>query len=113
MRALLGLSCGINLDYAGLSGTLPYFRNTSATQGEAMATGKTAILSLRIEPGLKEALRVAAEHEHRSIANMVEVMIREYCGRNSVALAEQPAPVYSKQSSATDETQSPRTKKDA
>lgn len=78
-----------------------------------MATGKTAILSLRIEPGLKEALRVAAEHEHRSIANMVEVMIREYCGRNSVALAEQPAPVYSKQSSATDETQSPRTKKDA
>jgi hypothetical protein len=63
-----------------------------------MATGKTAILSLRIEPGLKEALRAAAEQEHRSIANMVEVMIREYCGRNSVALAEQPAPVYSKQS---------------
>lgn len=78
-----------------------------------MATGKTAILSLRIEPGLKEALRAAAEQEHRSIANMVEVMIREYCGRNSVALAEQPAPIYSKQSRAADETKSPRTKKDA
>jgi hypothetical protein len=26
-----------------------------------MATGKTATLSFRIEPGLKEALRVAAE----------------------------------------------------
>ncbi len=78
-----------------------------------MATGKTAILSLRIEPGLKEALRAAAEQEHRSIANMVEVMIREYCGRNSVVLAEQPAPIYSKQSRAAHEAKSPRTKKDA
>lgn len=81
----------MNLDYAELSGTLPYFRSTSATQGKAMATGKTAILSLRIEPGLKEALRAAAEQEHRSIANMVEVMIREYCGRNGVAIPDQGA----------------------
>ena len=79
-----------------------------------MATGKTAILSLRIEPGLKEALRAAAaEQEHRSIANMVEVMIREYCGRNSVVLPEQPAPVSSNQSRLANETKSPRTKKDA
>jgi hypothetical protein len=53
-----------------------------------MATGKTATLSFRIEPGLKEALRTAAGQEHRSIANMVEVMIREYCGRAGVAIAE-------------------------
>lgn len=33
-----------------------------------MATGKTATLSFRIEPDLKEALRAAAEQEHRSIA---------------------------------------------
>lgn len=78
-----------------------------------MATGKTAILSLRIEPCLKEALRAAAEQEHRSIANMVEVMIREYCGRNSVVLPEQPAPVSSNQSRLANETKSPRTKKDA
>ena len=58
-----------------------------------MATGKTAILSLRIEPGLKEALRAAAaEQEHRSIANMVEVMIREYCGGNGIAIPEQDDP---------------------
>lgn len=49
-----------------------------------MANAKTATLSFRIEPGLKEALRAAAEQEHRSIANMVEVMIREYCGRNGI-----------------------------
>lgn len=56
-----------------------------------MATGKTSTLTFRIEPALKEALRAAAEREHRSIANMVEVLIRDYCGRNSIAIPEQPA----------------------
>jgi hypothetical protein len=54
-----------------------------------MATTKTATLSFRIHPNLKEALRMAAESEHRSIANMVEVMIREYCGRKGIAIPEQ------------------------
>jgi hypothetical protein len=31
-----------------------------------MSTGKTSRLTFRIEPGLKEALRAAAEREHRS-----------------------------------------------
>lgn len=53
-----------------------------------MASAKTATLSFRIEPGLKEALRATAEQEHRSIANMVEVMIREYCGRNGQAIPD-------------------------
>lgn len=53
-----------------------------------MASCKTATLSFRIEPGLKETLRAAAEQEHRSIANMLEVMIREYCGRNRIATPE-------------------------
>lgn len=53
-----------------------------------MANTKTATLSFRIEPGLKEALRTAAAQEHRSIANMVEVMIREYCGRVGVAVTD-------------------------
>lgn len=44
-----------------------------------MATVKTTTLTFRIEPGLKEALRTAAGREHRSIANMVEVLIRDYC----------------------------------
>lgn len=57
-----------------------------------MANAKTATLSFRIEPGLKEALRTAAEQEHRSVANMVEVMIREYCGRVGVTIAEHAAP---------------------
>ena len=44
-----------------------------------MANSKTATLTFRIDPSLKEALRVAAHAEHRSIANMIEVLIRGYC----------------------------------
>lgn len=54
-----------------------------------MATAKTTTLTFRIEPGLKEALRTAADREHRSIANMVEVMIRDYCGRHGIAIHKQ------------------------
>jgi hypothetical protein len=54
-----------------------------------MATGKTTTLTFRIEPGLKEALRAAAVREHRSIANMVEVLIRDWCGRNGIAIPGQ------------------------
>ena len=53
-----------------------------------MATGKTTTLTYRIEPALKEALRAAAVKEHRSIANMIEVMIRDYCGRRGVTIPE-------------------------
>lgn len=53
-----------------------------------MSIAKTATLSFRIEPHLKEMLRTVAEQEHRSIANMVEIMIREYCGQVGVVIAE-------------------------
>ena len=56
-----------------------------------MATAKTTTLTFRIEPDLKEALRTAADREHRSIANMVEVMIRDYCGRNGIGIATAPS----------------------
>jgi hypothetical protein len=56
-----------------------------------MAKAKTATLTFRIEPGLKEGLRTAADREHRSIANMIEVLIRDWCGRNGIAIPEQTA----------------------
>ena len=56
-----------------------------------MATGKTSTLTFRIEPALKEALRIAAERDHRSIANMIEVMIRDHCGRTGISIQEQQA----------------------
>ena len=54
-----------------------------------MATAKTTTLTFRIEPGLKEAVCTAAEQEHRSIANMIEVLVREYCQRKGIAIPEQ------------------------
>ena len=54
-----------------------------------MGTTKTATLTFRIDPGLKDALRAAAQQEHRSIANMVEVLIRDYCEEHGIAIASQ------------------------
>jgi hypothetical protein len=56
-----------------------------------MATGKTGTLTIRFEPGLKEALRTAAKREHYSIADMMEVVIRDYCGQDGVTIREQQA----------------------
>lgn len=54
-----------------------------------MAGAKATTLTLRIEPAIKEGLRAVAHQEHRSLANMIEVMILDYCGRNGVAIPEQ------------------------
>jgi len=53
-----------------------------------MATAKNTMLTIRIEPGMKEALRTAVQQEHRSIVNMVEVLILEHCGRSGIAIRE-------------------------
>ncbi|MBK8131498.1 MAG: hypothetical protein IPK48_01645 [Gammaproteobacteria bacterium] len=54
-----------------------------------MATAKTTTLTFRVEPALKDALRTAALREHRSIANMIAVMIRDHCARNGITIPEQ------------------------
>lgn len=54
-----------------------------------MAATKTATLNLRIDPVLKEALRIAAMQDRRSIANMVEIMIRQHCERTGISIPEQ------------------------
>lgn len=56
-----------------------------------MANNKTTTLTFRIDPALKEALRSAAKSEHRSIANMVEVLIRDYCTQNGINIVEPEA----------------------
>jgi len=49
---------------------------------KAIVTAKTAMLTFRIDP----SLIIAAGQEHRSIANMVEILIRGYCERHGIAL---------------------------
>ena len=53
-----------------------------------MATNKTTTLTFRIEPNIKEALCIAADRDHRSIANMVAVMIREHCARVGIPIQD-------------------------
>ena len=43
-----------------------------------MRQQKTETLTVRLAPDIKAALREAATHEHRSLANMLEVMIRDW-----------------------------------
>jgi hypothetical protein len=54
-----------------------------------MARTKIATLNLRIDPAVKEAVREAAELEHRSVANMVEILIRRYCDEAGIVIPEQ------------------------
>jgi len=45
---------------------------------------KTEAINLRMAPGMKELLRRAAQHEHRTLSNMLEVLILDYCRANKL-----------------------------
>jgi hypothetical protein len=51
-----------------------------------MATGKSEVVSVRVEPHIKTALQTAAGREMRSLANMIEVMVVAYCRANGVSV---------------------------
>ena len=53
-----------------------------------MARTKVSTLNLRISPAVKRAVRLAAAREHRSVANMVEVLIRRHCDAAGIAIPE-------------------------
>lgn len=40
---------------------------------------KTATMTIRLSPQVKAAAEAAAQHEHRSIANLIEVLIMNHC----------------------------------
>lgn len=48
---------------------------------------KSDTLNLRVTPELKELIRLAAEREHRTIANFIEVLVRQHCATHSVDVA--------------------------
>jgi hypothetical protein len=54
-----------------------------------MATTKSITLTLRVDPMIKEGLRLLAEKEHRSLTNMVEVMIRDNCKQHNITIPKQ------------------------
>lgn len=62
-----------------------------------MPRTKIATLNLRIDPGVKNAVREAAEIEHRSVANMIEMLIRRHCDEAGIVVAEQSETFSGKQ----------------
>ena len=56
-----------------------------------MVARKTAALNIRIDPDIKEAIRIAAKREHRSVANMVEMLILKHCEAVGISIPEQQA----------------------
>jgi len=54
-----------------------------------MPAKKTTTLNLRINPALKDGLREAAEKDHRSISNMIEVLILRHCEDVGITIPEQ------------------------
>ena len=54
-----------------------------------MSPKKTTTLNLRVDPAIKEAIKVAAIREHRSVANMIEILIRNHCELEGISISEQ------------------------
>ncbi|MCU0753621.1 MAG: hypothetical protein MUE46_00660 [Xanthomonadales bacterium] len=49
---------------------------------------KTDTLNLRVSPELKELIRLAALKDRRTIANFIEVLVRDHCKRHGISLAD-------------------------
>lgn len=49
-------------------------------------TQKTEMLNVRLSPEMKQALKAVADAEHRSISNLIEVMIAERCKKLKIAI---------------------------
>ena len=54
-----------------------------------MPPKKTTTMNLRVDPAIKEAIREAADQDNRSIANMIEVLIRRHCEEVGITIPEQ------------------------
>lgn len=55
-----------------------------------MTVSKTEAVSVRVEPRIKAALQTAAEREMRSVANMLEVMVVDYCRSRDIPVEASP-----------------------
>ncbi|MCA8238561.1 hypothetical protein [Burkholderia cenocepacia] len=50
---------------------------------------KSDTLNLRVSPSFKLALKTAADHEQRSMVNMLEVLVADYCDAKGIAIPSQ------------------------
>ena len=52
-----------------------------------MAEERTVSVALRVSEDVRELLRAAAKDDHRSMANMVEMLILQRCKERSISVA--------------------------
>jgi len=77
-----------------------HLRYIAITRGPSnVPPNKSATLNLRIDPAIKEAARIAALREHRSVANLIELLIREHCKAAHIEIPTQAELFGSKESS--------------
>lgn len=57
---------------------------------------KTETLNLRVSPTFKQTLKAVAETESRSMVNMLEVILLDYCVRNGWPKLPEAAALESK-----------------
>jgi hypothetical protein len=69
---------------------------------------KSDTLNLRVSPSFKLALKAAADHEQRSMVNMLEVLVADYCDAKGIALPSQ-SPTHGRRATSR-RTPTPRTK---
>jgi hypothetical protein len=58
---------------------------------------KSEPLNLRVSPTFKQVLKHTADHEQRSMVNMLEVLLGDYCDRKGIVYPEKkrpPAPAH-------------------
>lgn len=53
---------------------------------------KSETLNLRVSPTFKQVLKEVADHEQRSMVNMLEVLLGDYCDRKGIVPPGQIAP---------------------
>ena len=51
---------------------------------------KTEVLSIKTTPEIKLALKTIAEREHRSMANMLEMLVMDYFTRKGLVFSKAP-----------------------
>ena len=57
-----------------------------------MAKEQSVTVTLRIPETIRELLRAAADEDHRSMANMVEVLILKHCKDHSISVVPKREP---------------------
>lgn len=50
---------------------------------------KSVTMNLRVSPALKAIIQIAAKREHRSLSNMIEFLVLEYCERHGLTFPDE------------------------